>query len=146
MKLNWRCSDENGNEADKSTTLTRWDRHLQAPAGTSRTLCHGKKPPRQVPARVPCAVVRAGQAPGAAVVTRAIKRRTHSSAAPDSLWTYAAVTLYLLSGGSAEHGGGSGGHPDQRLAGTGVRRLSSAQLRRVCHPGTARDLRHQRPG
>src|SRR5262247_256090 len=113
MKLNWRCSNENGNEEDQSTTLTGGDRNLQAPAGARGTLCHREEPPHEVPARVACAVARAGQAPGSAVVTGAIQHGTHSSAAPDSVRTHAAVAVYLLSGGSAEYGGGSGWHPDQ---------------------------------
>ena len=68
------------------------------------------------------------------------------AADPDPLRPHAAVAVHLLSRRGAQHGRGPGHHAGDRAARAGLRRLPSAQLRRVRHAGTTGDLRHQRSG
>ena len=84
--------------------------------------------------------------PGPVSAHGGIEQGTHSRAHPDSPRPHAAVAVHLLSGRGAQHGRGPGRHAGHRAARAGVRRRSPAQLRRLRHAGTARDLRHQRPG
>ena len=76
------------------------------------------------------------QPPGSAAVAGAVKQGADSRADPHSLRAHGADAVYLLSRGGAQHGGRPGGHADNRPARAGVRRLPSAQLRRVCHART----------
>ena len=58
---------------------------------------------------------------------------------------HGAVSLHLLPGLGARHGGGSGGHSVYRRPRAMRRRLPSGQLPGSRHPGEASHLRHQRP-
>ena len=71
---------------------------------------------------------------------KAIEQGAHPGADPGPLRAHAADAVHFLSRGRTQHGGGSGGNADDRATGAGVRRLSSAQLRRFRDARTARDL------
>ena len=89
--------------------------------------------------------VEASQGPSGSVgVARGLRRRAHARTHADPLRTHAAIAVHVLPRFCQCHGVRSVDGAGYRRPRPGLRRLPSAQLRRIRHARTEHRLRHQR--